>query len=100
MSIANSQCSPDVASGGQLLVRPQTSSGTQDFATDPSQYPMTQPLPKLDSRKQTAGEAQYIGDIPEMAGQLHAVFVKTTIGSGTVSSIDSSAALAMPGVVR
>ncbi|XP_067931825.1 uncharacterized protein [Watersipora subatra] len=99
LSIGGSQCSPEVMSGGELLVRPDTSTGHQDFPTDPSQYPMTQPVPKLDARKQTSGEAQYAGDIPHMAGQLHAAFAKTTVASATIDSIDVSDALKMPGVV-
>lgn len=81
-------------------MRPEHSSGQQDFKTDPEQYPMTEPLPKLDSRKQTAGEAQYIGDMPSMNGQLHAVFVKSTIGCGEIKSFDASEAETAPGVVR
>lgn len=87
-------------SGGELLARPDISTGHQEFPTDPSQYPMTQPVPKLDARKQTSGEAQYAGDLPHMAGQLHAAFAKTTVASATIDSIDVSDALKMPGVVR
>lgn len=98
--MTKSRLSPKLVSGADLLVRPAKSMGEQVFSTDPSQYPMTQPLPKQTARKQTAGEAQFVGDIPQMSGQLHAVFVKSTIGSGTLVSVDASAALKMPGVVR
>ncbi|XP_067932219.1 xanthine dehydrogenase-like [Watersipora subatra] len=99
LSIGGSHCSPEVMSGGELLARPDISTGHQEFPTDPSQYPMTQPVPKLDARKQTSGEAQYAGDLPHMAGQLHAAFAKTTVASATIDSIDVSDALKMPGVV-
>ena len=86
--------------GGELLQRADKSTGQQNYETDPDKYPLTQPLPKLDSRKQTAGEAQYVGDLPAMTGQLHAVFVKSTVASADVKSIDTSKAEAAPGVNR
>ena len=49
---------------------------------------------------QTAGEAQFVGDIPTLAGQLHTVFVKSTKANATISNIDSGVAFGMPGVVR
>ena len=100
MSLSQSKCKPEAKSGGDILVRPDRSSGEHDFQTDPSKYPLTMPTPKFDSRKQTAGEAQFIGDIPAMKGQLHAVFFKATVGSGEVKSIDTSKAEAAPGVVK
>lgn len=83
-----------------MLTRPAISTSSQSFTTDTAKYPLTQPVVKLDARKQTAGEAQFIADIPHMTGQLFAVFVKSTVASGEVESIDTSAALEMPGVVR
>ena len=100
LSLSQSKCKPAAKSGGDILVRPDRSSGEHDFQTDPSKYPLTMPTPKFDSRKQTAGEAQFIGDIPAMKGQLHAVFFKATVGSGEVKSIDTSKAEAAPGVVK
>ena len=87
-------------SGGALLTRPERSKGKQDYDTDESQYPLTQPTPKLDSVKQTSGESQFIDDMPAMSGQLHAVFVTSKIGCGEIESIDASEAERMPGVRR
>ncbi|KAF6024631.1 hypothetical protein EB796_017075 [Bugula neritina] len=84
LSLVKSACEASVQSGGETLTR----------------YPVSQPIPKLDSRKQTAGEAQFIGDIPDHAGQLFAAFVKSTIAAGEIQSIDTSKALSEPGVVR
>ena len=83
-----------------MLTRPERSKGKLDFDTDVSQYPLTQPMPKLDSIKQTAGESQYVDDMPAMSGQLHAVFVTSKIGCGEIESIDASEAEGMPGVCR
>lgn len=82
------------------MQRPALSKGSQDYETNPKLYPLTQPIPKVDSRKQTAGEAQYINDIPDMAGQMHAVFAKSKVGRADIEAIDTSAAIAMDGVVR
>lgn len=100
LSLTRPMCKPDVVSGGEVLVRADVSSGKQDIQTDPTRYPLTKPIPKLDSVKQTAGEAQYIGDMPAMTGQLHAAFAKSTICSGDIKSIDITEAAAAPGVVR
>jgi xanthine dehydrogenase molybdopterin-binding subunit B len=86
--------------GGDTLVRPPLSDGKLVFPTDPSQYPLTQPIAKLDSVKQTSGESQYVQDLPTLAGELQAVFVTSTIGAGEISSIDISEAESMPGIVR
>jgi len=100
LSLVKSACEASVQSGGETLTRVDQSTGQQDFETNPSEYPVSQPIPKLDSRKQTAGEAQFIGDIPDHAGQLFAAFVKSTIAAGEIQSIDTSKALSEPGVVR
>jgi len=44
--------SSKLQSGAELLVRPPTSSGQQIFDSDQDQYPLSQPVPKLDSVKQ------------------------------------------------
>jgi xanthine dehydrogenase large subunit len=41
----------------------------------------------------SAGEAEYINDIPDLPGVLHAAFVLTTVAQGYVDSIDPSEAL-------
>lgn len=46
--------SPKNASGGALLKRP-ISSGLQDFETNKSLYPLTQPITKLEALAQTTG---------------------------------------------
>jgi hypothetical protein len=79
-------------------VRPPTKS-SQDFETFPDLYPLNEPIPKLEAAAQTAGEAEYINDIPERPGELHGAFVLTTQNSGTISNIDASNALSIPGVV-
>ena len=45
------------------------------------------------------GEAQYVDDIAQLEGTLHAAPVLSPIAHGHLRSIDASAALAMPGVV-
>ena len=50
------------------------------------------------ARAQVAGEATYIDDIPEVKGTLHAAPILSTIAHGRLLGVDTSAALAMPGV--
>ncbi|XP_053676028.1 uncharacterized protein LOC128726255 [Anopheles nili] len=90
--------SPTVRSGGSALPRP-LSSGVQSFDTYPSNWPLTQALPKLEALHQTAGEAIYVNDLPSRPGELHAAFVLATEARRSIVAIDSTAALALPGVV-
>ncbi len=50
--------------------------------------------------KHVTGTATYIDDMPELPGTLHAALILSPVANGKLKSIDTSAALAMPGVVR
>ncbi|KAF9416485.1 hypothetical protein HW555_006152 [Spodoptera exigua] len=75
------------------------SKGVQYFETDPSTYPLNQPIQKVEALIQCAGEAHYTDDLPSLPNEVHAAFVVTTIGVGEIVSIDASKALSQPGVV-
>ncbi len=57
-----------------------------------------QSRPHESARAQVAGAATYIDDIPEVRGTLHAAPVCSRVAHGTLRGIDTTAALAMPGV--
>ena len=44
------------------------------------------------------GRAQYIDDLPEVAGTLHAAPILSPLAHGRVRGMDTAAALAAPGV--
>jgi len=69
------------------------SSGKQEFDTDANEWPITQPIIKLEARAQCSGEAQYTDDIPLLPGELHAAFVLSTVANCQLDSIDPSKAL-------
>lgn len=73
------------------LLRP-LSSGTQTYSTRKEEWPLTQPIPKLESMVQCTGEAKYISDAMEDK-MLHAAFVLTTEGNATIYRIDATEAL-------
>jgi xanthine dehydrogenase large subunit len=54
--------------------------------------------PHESARAQVAGAATYIDDIPEIRGTLHAAPVLSNVAHGRLKGVDTSAALAMPGV--
>jgi xanthine dehydrogenase molybdopterin-binding subunit B len=62
-------------------------------------WPVSQPIEKVEAKWQTAGEAEYVGDIPERKDELHGAFVLTSRANATVVSIDTTRALTVPGVV-
>ncbi|KAL4715707.1 hypothetical protein ACJJTC_006286 [Scirpophaga incertulas] len=75
------------------------SDARQIFDTNPAQWPLTQPLQKVEALIQCSGEAQYTEDIPSFPHEVFGAFVLTTEGSGNIVSIDASQALNLPGVI-
>lgn len=73
-------------SGGQLLCRP-VSHGNQSYQSHPDLYPLSKPLPKYEGFIQSAGEAQYMNDIPPMPNEVFGAFVLSTTHSGEVDKI-------------
>ncbi|MCG5076191.1 xanthine dehydrogenase family protein molybdopterin-binding subunit [Paraburkholderia tagetis] len=57
-----------------------------------------QPVDRIDGMLKVTGGANYAADFPE-ARLAHAVLVTSTVASGTIASIDTGRAQAMPGVL-
>ena len=55
-------------------------------------------LPHESAIAQVRGRADYLDDIPEVVGTLHAAPVLSPVAHGTLQGIDTSAARALPGV--
>ncbi|CAG2214889.1 XDH [Mytilus edulis] len=85
-------------SGAMPLQRP-LSSGQQSYDTKPMEWPLTEPLMKVEAMNQTTGKAQYINDIP-LHKPLYAAFVTSTVGNAKLKSMDPSKALNLPGVLK
>jgi xanthine dehydrogenase large subunit len=56
------------------------------------------PHPHESARAQVAGTATYIDDVPEVRGTLHAAPILSNVARGRLLGVDTSAALAMPGI--
>ena len=56
--------------------------------------------PHESAAAQVAGAATYVDDIPEVRGTLHAAPILSTVAHGRLLGVDTTAALAMPGVVN
>jgi len=69
------------------------SSGKQEFDSDNKEWPVSEPIIKLEARAQCSGEAQYTDDIPLRPGELHGAFVQSTVANCQIDSIDPSEAL-------
>eukprot|EP01006_Ploeotia_vitrea_P012701 TRINITY_DN33572_c0_g1_i1.p1 TRINITY_DN33572_c0_g1~~TRINITY_DN33572_c0_g1_i1.p1 ORF type:complete len:1328 (+),score=249.38 TRINITY_DN33572_c0_g1_i1:43-4026(+) len=78
----------------------KVSCGSQSYQPHPAEEPVGEAIEKISAKKQTSGEAEYVDDIPVPAFCLHAAFVKSTVAIGEIDTIDVSAAMAIPGVVR
>ncbi|XP_055857003.1 uncharacterized protein LOC129919921 [Episyrphus balteatus] len=84
--------------GGEELKRP-VSSGQQTFDTQVKNYPVTQPVTKVEAIVQCSGEATYMNDLPPQPNQVWAALVHATKVGATIVEIDASEALKIPGVL-
>src|SRR4051812_49367312 len=57
------------------------------------------PVPHDAALGHVTGQAPYIDDLRPMAGELYVGFVGSPVAAGKLLSVDTSAALAIPGVV-
>ncbi|XP_053958030.1 uncharacterized protein LOC128863105 [Anastrepha ludens] len=85
-------------SGADILKRP-LSSGLQTFETIEKNYPITQPIQKLDGLLQCAGEATYMNDVITTSNAVHCAFANATKVGANIEQIDATEALEMTGVV-
>ncbi|CAG4933315.1 unnamed protein product [Parnassius apollo] len=75
------------------------SQASQFFETNPSLWPLTKPIPKIEALIQCSGEAVYTDDIPPFKNEVFISFVLSTVPVGTIDFIDTSKALKEPGVI-
>lgn len=93
----NTRVSSKNASGAEQVDRP-ISSGQQSFKTIIKEWPLTEPIEKLEALQQSSGQAMYINDMPPIKDQLWAAFVIATKIGAKIGKIDTTDALALPGV--
>ncbi|XP_055604383.1 uncharacterized protein LOC129752632 [Uranotaenia lowii] len=85
------------ASGAISISRPLSTS-KQEFQTIKENWPVTKNIPKIEALSQTAGEAKYIEDLPNLPNELYGAFVSATKARSIIVDIDPSKALQLPGV--
>ncbi|XP_048477717.1 probable aldehyde oxidase gad-3 [Plutella xylostella] len=91
---------PRYASGSTSLPKSRpVSSGTQVYDTNKIVWPLNKPVTKLEALIQCSGEAEYIEDTPKIPGQVFAAFVLSTVPVAQIGEIDTSPAMALPGVI-
>eukprot|EP00013_Stygamoeba_regulata_P027262 CAMPEP_0177664620 /NCGR_PEP_ID=MMETSP0447-20121125/20598_1 /TAXON_ID=0 /ORGANISM="Stygamoeba regulata, Strain BSH-02190019" /LENGTH=1404 /DNA_ID=CAMNT_0019170619 /DNA_START=82 /DNA_END=4296 /DNA_ORIENTATION=- len=91
--------SPSLQSATMPVKRP-VSQGHQLYPLNEDEFPLNKPMPKLTAVQQTSGEALYTDDLVAPEGTLHAAFILAPQAPATIHAIDSSVAMAMPGVMR
>ena len=69
------------------------SKGKQVFPNFEENWPLYEPIPKIEAKSQTTGEAEYIGDIPDFNGLLHCALVNAEQGVGEIDNVDPSEAI-------
>ena len=111
----NDSVVPKYKSGGQEIER-FVMHGKQDFDSDQSQWPLYQPISKIEGKIQASGlnkwintyeqscvmilirfiilgEAEYVNDIPIQFGELFGAYVLTTVANAKLQKVDASEAL-------
>eukprot|EP01116_Phalansterium_solitarium_P016706 TRINITY_DN393_c0_g2_i1.p1 TRINITY_DN393_c0_g2~~TRINITY_DN393_c0_g2_i1.p1 ORF type:complete len:1372 (-),score=562.47 TRINITY_DN393_c0_g2_i1:226-4341(-) len=88
---------PTLQSVVNPFVRP-VSSGVQSYDVQPGDFPVGEPIHKIEAKLQASGEAVYTGDVPAPSGCLYAALVTATQANATLGTVDPTAALAAPGV--
>lgn len=73
--------------------RPPVSQSYQEYDSDQSLYPITQPVLKAEGMNQCAGEAVYSDDEPKIEGEVFASFVLSTVAKGDIEYVDATEAL-------
>ncbi|XP_073981118.1 uncharacterized protein isoform X2 [Rhodnius prolixus] len=85
-------------SGYNNLQRP-LSSGKQEYVSNKKEWPLTQPIPKIESLIQCSGEAEYVNDILKYPTELYGALVLADKANAVITNIDASMALKMTGVM-
>ncbi|CAH1997051.1 unnamed protein product [Acanthoscelides obtectus] len=87
------------SSGGTMLERP-LSTATQEFGTNTKNYPLSEPVPKVEALAQTSGQAEYCADLPDLPNQAFGAFVTAAaVANSQIGQIDPTEALNMQGVI-
>ena len=99
LNIAGARAAQRMQSGASALTR-NVSSGTFSFPVPKFESVVGQPIPKTTIPEQATGSARYADDVDTPSNTLYAAFVLIDAPNGTLQSVDSSQALAMPGVFK
>ena len=92
LAALGSSAPAELQSGAHGIVR-DISSGSQNYETDSSLFPINKPVEKYEARLQCTGEAIYANDIPILPSELHAAFVYSTIANCELDVVDTSVAM-------
>ena len=83
---------PKIKTGGADIER-GLMYGKQSYDTIKSEWPLYEPMPKIEAPIQCTGEAEYTNDIHPQIGEVFGAFVYTTVANATLKSIDTSEAM-------
>ncbi|KAK0047559.1 xanthine dehydrogenase 1, partial [Biomphalaria pfeifferi] len=91
---------PRYTSGATEVDRP-VMSGSQDYGVvDMVRTPANQPMMKVTAKHLTTGEIKFLDDQPDLPDMLYAAVVLSEVGNASIKNIETSRALALPGVVK
>lgn len=99
--VNKNKLTPRLASGIDSIVDNRViSSGIETYSNDPSIFPVTKPMSKINALLQASGEAAYVYDTSiDDQHDLDGAFILSSLANCRIDSIDTSAALKMPGKI-
>ncbi|KAJ2767259.1 hypothetical protein GGI18_005833, partial [Coemansia linderi] len=96
ITCAESMLAHELGDGDEHVV----SKARQEYAPVEDRVIVGKGVAHLAALKQVTGEARYVDDMPELAGELHVGLVLSTRVHARILGIDAEKALALPGVVQ
>ncbi|KAJ1825003.1 hypothetical protein LPJ60_000296 [Coemansia sp. RSA 2675] len=96
ITCAESMLAHELGDGDEHVV----SKARQEYAPVEDRVIVGKGVAHLAALKQVTGEARYVNDMPELAGELHVGLVLSTRVHARILGIDAEKALALPGVVQ
>ena len=78
---------------GATDIEKRLTTARHDYEYPEDEWPLYEPVPKIESPIQCSGEAEYTNDIPPCPNEAHGALVVATVGNARLKGVDVTEAL-------
>ena len=78
---------------GAMDIEKRLTTAKHNYEYPEDEWPLYQPVPKIESAIQCSGEAEYTHDIPPYPYETHGAVVVSSVGNARIKGVDVSDAL-------